>query len=160
AASHARLTASVYPGGGQFGVWARGTAERFALTVRAPDLMPTASEASAIDVAAALAWRPRASGALGGQLLLGYGYQSWPAFATGGVEGDGVALSQAHHRFAVGLVATRGAGRDDRPLAAAPPPPLVAPAPPPPEAPPPAPAPPPSGAVAGVLWSRGRGSAE
>lgn len=81
--THGRLAASLYPGGGAFGVALRAGADRFLLTdtTRA---MPEAFQASLLDTSAALALRTTGGGSLGAEATLGYSLLISPLFATTG----------------------------------------------------------------------------
>jgi hypothetical protein len=83
--THGRLAASLYPGGGAFGVALRAGADRFLLT-DASRAMPEAFQASLLDTSAALALRTTGGGSLGAEATLGYSLLISPLFA---MTGDG-----------------------------------------------------------------------
>jgi hypothetical protein len=83
--THGRLAASLYPGGGAFGVVLRAGADRFLLTDTSR-AMPETFQASLLDTSAALALRTTGGGSLGAEATLGYSLLVSPMFA---VTGDG-----------------------------------------------------------------------
>ena len=83
--THGRFAASLYPGGGAFGIALRAGADRFLLTDTSR-AMPETFQASLLDTSAALALRTTGGGALGAEATLGYSLLISPLFA---MTGDG-----------------------------------------------------------------------
>jgi hypothetical protein len=84
--THGRFAASLFPGGGAFGIALRAGADRFLLTDTSRP-MPETFQASLLDTSAALALRTTGGGSLGAEATLGYSLLISPLFTMTATDG-------------------------------------------------------------------------